>query len=192
MYLSGEEDGTRVQLNGLWYINQEYATLAVEEDVKEDTLLHHRRLGNPSFESLSKMYPELFSKLKKRELVCHACELGKHTRSTYSVVGLISCESFILMQYDVWGPCPVTSVNGTKWFVTFIYCYSRMTWIYMMKHKSEVLKYFQDFPGMVITQFNRKVHILRSDNGTEYVNNEFKAYLLEQGMLHPTTCPGTP
>lgn len=47
--------------------------------MKEDTLLHHRRLGHPSFESLSKMYPELFSKLKKKELVCHACELGKHT-----------------------------------------------------------------------------------------------------------------
>jgi hypothetical protein len=61
-----------------------------------------------------------------------------------------------------------------------------------MKHKSEVLKYFQDFHRMVITQFNRKVHILRSDNGTKYINNEFKAYLSEQGMLHPTTCPGTP
>lgn len=62
----------------------------------------------------------------------------------------------------------------------------------MMKHKSEVLKYFQDFHRMVITQFNMKVRILHSDNGTEYINNEFKAYLSKQGMLHPTTCSGTP
>ena len=32
---------------------------------------------------------------------------------------------------------------------------------------------------------------LRSDNGIEYINNEFKAYLSEQGMLHQTTCPRT-
>ena len=138
------------------------------------------------------MYPELFSKIDKEKLACDACELGKHTRSTYGAIGLRCCEPFVLIHSDVWGPCPVTSMNGAKWFVTFIDCFTRMTWIYLMKQKSEVLKCFQDFHKMVTTQFNGKVQILRSDNGTEYINNEFKAYLSEQGMLHQTTYPGTP
>jgi len=67
-----------------------------------------------------------------------------------------------------------------------------MTWIYMMKNKNEVIRCFQDFHKMVSTQFGKKVHILRSDNGTEYINKEFAVYLSEQGMLHQNTCPGTP
>lgn len=118
----------------------------------QDILLHHYRLGHLPFESLSKIYPTLFNKVEKRNLVCDACELGKRTRSTYNAIGLRSCEPFILIHYDVWGPCPVASVNGTRWFVTFIDCFTRMTWIYMMKHKSDVIRCFQDFHKMVSTQ----------------------------------------
>ena len=62
----------------------------------------------------------------------------------------------------------------------------------MMKNKNEVIRCFQDFHKMVSTQFGKKVHILLSDNGTEYINKEFAVYLSEQGMLHQNTCPGTP
>lgn len=123
--------------------------------------------------------------------MCDACEFGEHTQSTYKAIGLLSYEPFILMHYDVWGPCLVTAVSGAKWFVTFIDCFTRMTWIYMMKHKNEVIKCFQDLHKMVNTQFNAKVRILRFDNGTEYGKSEFESYLSEQGMLHQTTCPGT-
>ena len=34
--------------------------------------------------------------------------------------------------------------------------------------------------------------MLRTDNGTEYVNNEFCSFLSAQGILHQTTCPDTP
>lgn len=47
----------------------------------------------------------------------------------------------------------------------------------MMKHKSKVLRCFQDFHQMVATQFDAKVRIFRIDNGTEYVNKEFATYL---------------
>jgi len=62
----------------------------------------------------------------------------------------------------------------------------------MMKNKNEVIRCFQDFHKMVSTQFGKKVHILRSDNGTEYINKEFAMYLSGKGMFHQTTCPGTP
>jgi hypothetical protein len=60
------------------------------------------------------------------------------------------------------GPCSVTSVNGAKWFVTFIDCYTRMAWIYILKHKNEVLQCFQNFHNLVANQFNARVRVIRT------------------------------
>jgi hypothetical protein len=80
--------------------------------------------------------------------------------------GLRSIEPFALVHSDVWRPCPTSSVNGFRWFVTFIDCHSRNTWIYLMKQKSEVYTCFQDFLAYVKTQFEVHVKVLRTDNGT--------------------------
>jgi hypothetical protein len=61
-----------------------------------------------------------------------------------------------------------------------------------MKHKSEVLKCFQDFCSFIGNQYDAQVKVLRTDNGTEYVNNEFGNFLSAHGMLHQTPCPDTP
>ena len=65
-------------------------------------------------------------------------------------------------------------MRGVKWFVTFIDCYTCMTWIFMLKHKNEVHRCFQDFHKLVANQFNAKVRIICTDNGIEYVNNKFR------------------
>ena len=132
--------GTGVRCNGLWFINQVESALAAVVGAKErEIFLLHCRLAHVPFESLNKLYPDVFKDVDKTKLVCDACELGKHTRSTYPSIGLRSCESFMLIHSDVWGPCSVTSLSGFKWFVTFIHCYTRMTWIYMLRGKHEVL-----------------------------------------------------
>jgi transposase InsO family protein len=60
-----------------------------------------------------------------------------------------------------------------------------------LKNKNDVYEYFKDFYNMVRNQYNACVKILRTDNGTEYVNNEFDGYLSSLGIIHQTTCPGT-
>ena len=132
--------GTRARRNGLWFINQAESALAAAIGAKErEIFLLHCRLGHVPFESLNKLYPDVFKDVDRHKLVCDACELGKHTRSTYPSIGLRSCEPFMLIHSDVWGPCSVTSLSGFKWFVTFIDCYTYMTWIYMLRGKHEVL-----------------------------------------------------
>jgi hypothetical protein len=44
---------------------------------------------------------------------------------------------------------------------------------------------------MVRNQYGVSVKILRSDNGTEYINNDFGAYLSHHGIIHQTTCVNT-
>ena len=97
----------------------------------------------------------------------------------------------MLVHSDVW-TCPIVSVSGMKYFVTFIDCYSRMTWVYLMRHKDEVFQCFKTFYALVKNQFNVQVQVIRIDNGTEYVNKVFGAFLSEQEILHQTSCPGTP
>jgi hypothetical protein len=120
--------GTGVRCNGFWYINHEESALTVTiEGAEKEIMLLHCRLGHVPFESLNKLYLDVFKKVDKSRLVYDTCELGKHTRSTYASIGIRSCDPFILMHYDVLGPCSVTSVSGARWFVTFIDCYTRMT-----------------------------------------------------------------
>src|SRR5436189_6446533 len=67
-----------------------------------------------------------------------------------------------------------------------------MTWLYLLQQKSEVTKCFQYFNSYVRTQFDKRIKVLRSDNGGEYTNKKFGAYLSSQKIQHQTTCPDTP
>lgn len=56
-----------------------------------------------------------------------------------------------------------------------------------MKSKTEILAKFIQFKAFVENQTGLKLKALRSDNGTEYVNENFQNYLAEQGIKHETT-----
>jgi transposase InsO family protein len=43
-----------------------------------------------------------------------------------------------------------------------------------------------------ITQFDTKITILRSDNGTEYFNKNLKEFLQHKGIQQQLTCPNMP
>lgn len=92
---------------------------------------------------------------------------------------------------DVQGPSPAVFLSGYRWFVTFIDCYSRTIQVYLMHNKSEVFSCFMRFHNKISTQFNAKFQILRSDNGTKYMEGGFQSYTLEHGILHQTTCVNT-
>jgi hypothetical protein len=65
---------TEVRRNGLWYINHKDTTLTVAiEGVEKKIMLLHYRLGHVSFESLTKLYLDVFKKVDKSRLVSDAC-----------------------------------------------------------------------------------------------------------------------
>lgn len=180
--------------DGLYYLDEgsDEAALATGMSPSQELILHHRRLGHLSFASLSHMYPSRFKSCSRESLVCDACELAKHTRATYPSRGLRSTQPFEVLHSDVWGPCEVHSISGHRWFVTFIDCYSRYTWLYLIKHKSHVFPVFRDLCALIQNQFGATIKTLRSDNGTEYVNHEFEQFLATNGIMHQTTCVHTP
>ena len=53
-------------------------------------------------------------------------------------------------------------------FFVFIDDYSRYSWIFPMKSRSEILPIYSNFTKMIETQFSKRIKIFRSDNALEY------------------------
>ena len=71
---------------------------------------------------------------------------------------------FELIHFDVWGPCPVMSPTGFKYFVSFVDYFSHATSFYLMKSHFELFFHFTAFCAEIKTQLHVPVQILRSDN----------------------------
>ena len=138
------------------------------------------------------MFPSLFSNKFVESFHCDVCEFAKNHHATFSLSSNKSIEPFDLIHSDVWGPAPISNISGTKWFVSFIDDCTHVTWLFLMKEKSEVFQLFVQFYRMVQTQFGKSIKCLRSDNGREYVNQNLSKFLKENGIVHELTCVDTP
>jgi len=68
----------------------------------------------------------------------------------------------------------------------------RILCVYIIKNKSEVFSYFKEYIQMVQTKFNKRISVLRYDNGREYVSGDMKQYCRENGTTIYYTIPYTP
>jgi transposase InsO family protein len=62
----------------------------------------------------------------------------------------------------------------------------------LIKNKSKVFSHFLTFTNLVETQYNKKIKILRTDNGTEFINQSFSNFTNSKGITHQTSCVYTP
>ncbi|KAJ9675533.1 hypothetical protein PVL29_024456 [Vitis rotundifolia] len=152
----------------------------------------HYRLGHPSFVYLAKLFPKLFINKNPASYHCEICQFAKHTRTVYPQIPYKPSSIFSLVHSDVWGPSRIKNISGTRWFVTFIDDHTRVTWVFLMKEKSEVGHIFQTFNLMVQNQFNSKIQVLKSDNAKEYFTSSLSTYLQNHGIIHISSCVDTP
>ena len=160
-------------------------------------LLWHHRLGHPHSRVLYSVLKTVFSSLSLSMIdeVCSSCEYcisAKMHRLYLNKSSIVSTSILEIVHSDVWGPSPITSLLGFNYYVLFVDDYTRFTWLFLLKSKSEVLFMFKHFKNMVETQHNSKLKILRIDNGSEYTNAEFQSYCSAHGILHQSSCPHTP
>ncbi|XP_052173347.1 ribonuclease II, chloroplastic/mitochondrial isoform X3 [Diospyros lotus] len=152
--------------------------------------LLHSRLGHSSLSKLKKLVPSLSSLFI---FDCESCQRGKHARSSFSSCVNNRVEApFSLVQSDVWGPSRVNSTHGFSYFVTFIHNFSRCTWLFLMKSRSELFSVFQTFTAEIKTQFEVSIRTLRSDNAHEYFSSQFTTFITTRGILHQSSCPYIP
>ena len=66
------------------------------------------------------------------------------------------------------------------------------TWVYFLKSKDEVFSKFKEFKALIENLSERKIKILRSDNGGEYTSNEFVNYCKDVWIKRELTTPYNP
>lgn len=61
-----------------------------------------------------------------------------------------------------------------------------------LKNKSDALEKFCEGKSLVENTKGKKIKVLRTENGLEYINNEFNDVCAENGILRHKTCAHTP
>lgn len=159
--------------------------------VKSSYDLWHRRLGHPSSRVLSYLQNSVgVFKTAENDAVCDIFFRAKQIRDCFHDSDNKAVDIFDLIYCDVWGPYHTPSSSGASYFLTIVDDYLRAVWIFLMAEKREVIHSLQNFFAMVERQFHKRVKVMRSDNGTEFMC--MTTYLTREGILHQTSSVGTP
>jgi transposase InsO family protein len=114
---------------------------------------------------------------------CASCKLGKSKTLHFPLHKTHTTKPFEVVHIDVWGIAPANSHEHYKYFVIFIDDFTRFTWVYFFRSKSEIFPMFKALLSLVETQFSAKIQILQSNSGGEYMSNEFQFFLKSHGII---------
>ena len=93
---------------------------------------------------------------------------------------------------DVCGPFSTASTAKHRYYVIFVDDFSRKCWIYFMQKKDQTFSKLCEFKALVEKYTGKCVKALRSDNGDEYISNEFKNLCRKEGIQGELTASHNP
>lgn len=189
--------GMATLINGVYKLNCTEMCLFTGKTIAT-TETWHKRLGHINYNYLNKMKDGLVNGVDFSDKVtiqtknCEVCCEGKQSRQPFGHSGNRAAGLLEVVHSDLAGPMETTSIGGSKYFVQFQDDFSRLSFIYFLKTKDETLEKFKEFQYLAEKQTGKKVKLLRTDNGGEYMNTEFENYLKKEGIIHQTTNPYCP
>ncbi|KAG5666425.1 hypothetical protein PVAND_014454 [Polypedilum vanderplanki] len=148
----------------------------------------HRMLSHRNLDDIKRLKEKgLRFKNCKCNDVCEPCIKGKLSRKSFPKQASKPDMFLDLVVSDVCGPMQVKSIQGSRYFITFIEVYSGYTVVSFMKEKSEVPTKVIEYIESIKVKFGRKIKIFRSDRGTEYTNSRLQDYLRSEGIKFEST-----
>lgn len=152
--------------NGLYFFRRLtfYSAFKMNKEGAED--VWHQRLGHPSNTVF-----DLFSSVGSRNKdfsACDVCLRSKQCRETFYSSDNKSVIIFDMIHVDLWGPYRSPSICNAYYFLTIVDDHSRGVWVYLLHDKTQVGHTLKNFMALVLRQFEKKIKIVRSDNGTEF------------------------
>ena len=123
---------------------------------------------------------------------CEHCVFGKATRVKFAKTVHETQNQLDYIHSDLWGPSRVPSLGGARYFLTLIDDYFRKVWIYFLKNKNETFLKFKEWKISVETQVGRKGKKLRTDNGLEFLSNDFNSFCQKENIATHRTVIYTP
>lgn len=157
----------------------------------------HERFGHLNGSSLKQLSTKnmvLGLKLgSENHLECVVCAKAKISEQPFPKKSLSRSKGILdLVHTDICGPMRTASAGGGSYFVSFIDDKSRKMYIYIIKRRNEVLGIFKQFKKDVERETGRAIKMIRSDNGAEYVSNQFSDFLRDNGIRRQLTVAHTP
>lgn len=125
---------------------------------------------------------------------CESCVYAKATRKPVAKEreGERATEFGGEIHSDLWGPAPVTTIKGRRYYVSFTDDKTRLTDLYLLKHKSDTFRAYKEYEASCKTQHKADIRILHSDRGGEYTGKEFVVHLKRKGTKQKLTVHDTP
>jgi len=93
---------------------------------------------------------------------------------------------------DLIGPVQPISIDGMKYILTFIDEFSRKSWIYLLKEKSEKVSTILYFLKYIENHHGNKIKFFKSDNDRKYNNSKIKKYCRKLGIKKIFSTPFNP
>ncbi|GJV93471.1 putative ribonuclease H-like domain-containing protein [Tanacetum coccineum] len=160
------------------FIPCEELTCLIAKATTDESNKWHRRLGHVNFKNLNKLVKGnlvrgLPSKIFQNDHTCVACQQGKQHKASCKakVVSFIS-QPLQLLHMDLFRPTSIRSINHKTYCLVLTDDFSRFSWVFFLRTKDETSGILKDFIRQIENQLNKKVKIIRYDNGTEFKNRE--------------------
>ncbi|GJQ90636.1 putative ribonuclease H-like domain-containing protein [Tanacetum coccineum] len=179
-------------------VPKESLTCLVAKATSDESMLWHRRLGHINFKNINKLVKDnlvrgLPIKRFENDQTCVACLKGKQHRASCKskVLNLITKPLFML-HMDLFGPTFVSSLMHKKYCLVVTDDYSRFTWVFFLASKDETSEILKNFIKEIENLVDKKVKIIRSDNGTEFKNKVMDDFCREKGIKREYSVARTP
>nr|GEW53635.1 hypothetical protein [Tanacetum cinerariifolium] len=160
---------------------------------KNKSWLWHQRLNHLNFGTINELARKDLvrglARLKfEKDHFCSACQLGKSKKHTHKP----KTENTILevlntLHMNLCGPMRVQTINWKKYILVIVDDYYRFTWVKFLRSKDETPEVFIKFLQQIQVGLNKTVRYIRTDNGTEFVNQTLTEYYERIGIFHQKT-----
>nr|GFC50895.1 retrovirus-related Pol polyprotein from transposon TNT 1-94 [Tanacetum cinerariifolium] len=148
--------------------------------------LWHRRLSHLNFDTINLLSKnDIVVGLPKLKFIkyhlCSSCELRKAKRKSFhSKLTPSSKRRLHLLHMDLCGPMHVASINRKRYVLVIVDDYSRYTWTHFLRSKDETPEVLIEFLQLVQRGLQAQERVVRTDKGTEFLNQTLHAYFVEK------------
>ncbi|GKB80786.1 putative ribonuclease H-like domain-containing protein [Tanacetum coccineum] len=179
-------------------VPKEILTCLVAKATLDESMLWHRRLGHVDFKTINKLVKEnlvrgLPAKHFENDQTCVACLKGKqHKASCKSKIQNSITQPLFMLHMDVFGPTFVSSLMNKKYYLVVTDDYSRFTWVFFLASKDETSDIIKSFITQIENLVDKKVKIIRCDNGMEFKNRVMSELCEKKGIKREFSVSRTP
>ncbi|GJY80945.1 putative ribonuclease H-like domain-containing protein [Tanacetum coccineum] len=179
-------------------IPKESLTCLVAKATLDESMLWHRRLGHVNFKTINKLVKEnlvrgLPTKHFENDQTCVACLKGKqHKASCMSKVRNFITQPLFMLYMDLFSPTFMSSLMNKKYCLVVTDDYSIFTLVFFLASKDKTSGILKSFITEIENLVDKKVKIIRCDNGTEFKNKVMSEFCEKKGIKKEFSVATTP